>query len=1172
MSEKKGFVGKTVDIAYELWRILLAPKDEISFDEEFKARTFQTFLQRKGISNFLLYRSYIKHKNEEFGIYRMAGNKKGIIFEVFPSSFHSAAIEDSVFSLIETLSLYKGAVLFFSTFASRNIQDQLNEFKQLHQSNSNIDNPEILKEIINDHYNFLKEGTNKSIDNIYDLRVRKFVSTISILFPEGVEDKEILLLAQQIKGNLKSLHPINFPGMKLVRMLKEMINPDDTMESWNDTFDRHRYINKQVVKSSSSINTTKENSSNIKFGENWKYKVITTKQFPDKRTIVDSFEFYDIFFDRFRDNMQQPIPCPFYVSLVVDIGDTEKAKEKAINKSIDDREKTKKLNSSVVETNTDLKNRKEESIRNIELIEQFRQTPLDSMFQVTLMEEDEDKLEKYYKILQDRFSSKNWMVEEEKFLNVGLFVFLFSLPLQYHTKVKKHLDRFDLLFTSNNGAIAPLFGNYSNHDLVVCYLNGDGTLTGYDNFNGDNYNEAKTGASGGGKSFSQNYTHLMKLSAGHKIRVIDNGKSYIRLCQMLGGTFIDVGGDKSISLNFFTKAKTKTEISDNGVEKDILIDDGNGNLRKVLHEDEIEGIVPIIGLMIGLNLIKSGKEQSAEDATDEAFLANKIAQAVNEAFIRHQHDTKLEDVRKIIFEYHLEEKEFKNEKQASLLKSAFDGLYQFADKQGAHYIKYNTPNNINLEKDYVVLETLGLKGLILDVVVVSIAMIVANEFWKSGVHQKKSLDIDEAWKYKDNQIVVGILEENARTLRKYMASQSFITQGIEDFNSNKSMVALFGSSFHKILLSQDQKTIAKIEKGSFFPLSPLESRMYKSVANKAPHWGEMLYQSKNLMNVFLLKASPKMFWFIASADPNGNVKFNRIKEKFNLTDLETIKFLGEQTQNPELDEIEILKKAKSIQVETLTKDEEYSYWEKEIKEAIKHNKINAVAEPIIDIETKKIIAYEIFSNMEHSDGTISSFGKMIKWIDMFDLRAEVFEQSIIKAFTYFEQSDFALHINISSNDLYNVKILDKLEELILSFGMKNRVVIELKETDRNNNIEDLKNFIRRFKNIGVKIALDNVGNHYHKQSYLMILDIDYIKLEGSFIQEALQESLQETENKNALFSLELIMNIAKLGIKEQKVIATRIETEKDVEFLKSNNIAFCQGWLFSAENINITHL
>lgn len=1153
-------MSKLIDLGYEILKTLLIPKEELKTTQGLSEKNLRAFLEQKGIADFLLYRYYEEDADSDngMGIYHMAGGRKGIVLRVFPTSLSSKKIEDSVFTLVDNLR-DKGTVIQFSTFASRNIKHLLENYKRLHHCRVNVDNTNLLKELVDDTYDFFENGVKETMVKGLDFRIKDFVSTISVLFPEDTSDRHIKQVYNQMLGNLRDLSPVNFDGNSMVRLVKEMLNPDASMEAWDNYYDRHKVMNVQMANMGTTVKTGA--GDHFEVGDKWKYRSFTTKQFPNASTILTGYDLYNIFFDRFGDNIQIPLPCPFFASLTVVVGDVEKEKEQALAKARHDVKAVGKLNREIRQQHSELDPRAKEARSTIQLIEQENQTPFKAMFSVTLMDKNLDDLDKYSTTLKNRFAAKNWSIEEEKIGNINLFVFLYGLPLQHHPFVENYLKRFDVLFTSNNAAIAPLLGNIATSEMLVPFFDRNGQIIPYDNFNGDNYNESKTGATGAGKSFSQTYTHIMKLSAGMKIRVIDNGDSYKRFCNMVGGTYINVGTNHNISLNFYTKANTKKILlGEEETNEEYLIDIGNGNRVPTLHPEEINSIVPIIGLMVGVDLITTGKEQSAADATDETYLAGKIKEAVIETYLVHQKDSRLEHTRDIITKYAQKEKSDGRNEQAGMLHKTAVALFDFADKQGAHYDKFNTPNNLDLKKDYVVLETNGLEGIILDVVVVSMAFLVKSEFWKEGNKRKKALDIDEGWKFKDKPLVIKILEDNARTLRKSLSGQGFITQGVEDFSVNNSMQTLFSSSFHKFLLAQDKKEIKKVGGGKFFPLEPHEMRIFESVANKRPYWGEACYMSKKIgTNVFILKASPKTYWAAAGADPSGNQRFDDAKEKYKLTLMETIRYMAYKDEFPNANENDLVFKAKNYAEQSRYNDgARRKYWKEELSLAISEKRVEVRGEPVSMCEPNEISGYEIFSQIRHRDKTVSSYGVIAGWLEEFDILKEYNLHVYQKAFAFFEDNEEEVHINIITEELQDDDYVNELLRLVVSYRLEKRLVVELKDTVNNENINDLQEFISRLKSYGIRTAIDNVGIYYHKMSYLVLLDVDYINIDKTLI------------NVNKDEPVSLVLEMISAFVKNsstKKLCALKIETTEEYYRVKDLGFDHYQGWILKGQHI-----
>ncbi|WP_238552205.1 bifunctional diguanylate cyclase/phosphodiesterase [Herminiimonas sp. CN] len=96
--------------------------------------------------------------------------------------------------------------------------------------------------------------------------------------------------------------------------------------------------------------------------------------------------------------------------------------------------------------------------------------------------------------------------------------------------------------------------------------------------------------------------------------------------------------------------------------------------------------------------------------------------------------------------------------------------------------------------------------------------------------------------------------------------------------------------------------------------------------------------------------------------------------------------------------------------------------------------------------------------------------------------------------------------------------------------------------------------LRAFRAAGIQVALDDFGTGYSSMSYLKKFDIDYLKIDQSFVRNLMPGS-------DDLALCEAIIVMAhKLGM---KVIAEGIETEQQRDLLAAAGCDFGQGYLFS---------
>ena len=93
-----------------------------------------------------------------------------------------------------------------------------------------------------------------------------------------------------------------------------------------------------------------------------------------------------------------------------------------------------------------------------------------------------------------------------------------------------------------------------------------------------------------------------------------------------------------------------------------------------------------------------------------------------------------------------------------------------------------------------------------------------------------------------------------------------------------------------------------------------------------------------------------------------------------------------------------------------------------------------------------------------------------------------------------------------------------------------------------------------FRDAGIRVSLDDFGTGYSSLSYLKKFDIDYLKIDQSFVR-----NLENDANDMVLCEAIIVM-AHKLGL---KVIAEGVETERQRDLLAAYGCDYAQGWLYS---------
>ncbi len=229
----------------------------------------------------------------------------------------------------------------------------------------------------------------------------------------------------------------------------------------------------------------------------------------------------------------------------------------------------------------------------------------------------------------------------------------------------------------------------------------------------------------------------------------------------------------------------------------------------------------------------------------------------------------------------------------------------------------------------------------------------------------------------------------------------------------------------------------------------------------------------------------------------------------------------------------------------------------DLRVALANNQLELYYQPIVYLATGKIHKAEALLRWKHPERGMVSPIEFIPLAEESGLINEignwVFQQATQQAKFYQQyDADFQISINVSPAQFREEN--DWSSVITQEYFSGSNVVIEITEgllMEDNNMVAEL---LLNFRDAGIQVAIDDFGTGYSSLSYLNKFDIDYLKIDQSFIRNLTAES-----NELAL-SEAIIVMAHKLGL---KVIAEGVETEQQRDLLASAGCDYVQGYLFS---------
>jgi diguanylate cyclase (GGDEF)-like protein len=229
-----------------------------------------------------------------------------------------------------------------------------------------------------------------------------------------------------------------------------------------------------------------------------------------------------------------------------------------------------------------------------------------------------------------------------------------------------------------------------------------------------------------------------------------------------------------------------------------------------------------------------------------------------------------------------------------------------------------------------------------------------------------------------------------------------------------------------------------------------------------------------------------------------------------------------------------------------------------VREAVMDSRIVPYYQAIIDTKTGDVVKYECLARLIDSTSKILAptlFIPIAKKIKVYNI---VTQTIIDKSFDTFENSEFEFSINLSIEDIMSSNIFNFIIKKLKNSKAASRVTFEILESDAIEDFKKVERFISEVKRYGAKIAIDDFGSGYSNFAYLTHMSADYIKIDGSLIENM-------DVDKNASIVVETIVNFAKkLGI---KTVAEYVHSSVVMNKVKELGIDYAQGFYIDEPSV-----
>ncbi len=235
-------------------------------------------------------------------------------------------------------------------------------------------------------------------------------------------------------------------------------------------------------------------------------------------------------------------------------------------------------------------------------------------------------------------------------------------------------------------------------------------------------------------------------------------------------------------------------------------------------------------------------------------------------------------------------------------------------------------------------------------------------------------------------------------------------------------------------------------------------------------------------------------------------------------------------------------------------------WVSTLNQALQENSFELYAQEIKPLHEGQPASgrhFELLLRMINSDGDRILPGVFMQSAERYKLMPAI-DQWVVETSLHWiadnssAQSSALWGINLSGQSLGDEEFLEFVKKKLDETGVNGeQLCFEITETAAISNLVRARDFIEAMRKRGCKMALDDFGSGLSSFAYLKSLPVDYLKIDGQFVRDVLEDELD----------FALVRSINEIGrLMNMQTIAEYVETPEILERIRHLGITSVQGF------------
>jgi len=222
---------------------------------------------------------------------------------------------------------------------------------------------------------------------------------------------------------------------------------------------------------------------------------------------------------------------------------------------------------------------------------------------------------------------------------------------------------------------------------------------------------------------------------------------------------------------------------------------------------------------------------------------------------------------------------------------------------------------------------------------------------------------------------------------------------------------------------------------------------------------------------------------------------------------------------------------------------------------INSEKLTFVYQPIVDLDSWKILRYEALARVQHGEKVFAP-AQFVNFAADLGVVAELDAVVVRRAVDLLRRNpDMHLAVNLAGRSLNKATFLDSmLQTLKVDPSLLPRLSFEITEWADIKSFDDINKVLRGLRSLKCQVCMDDFEPSHAALQFLKKVEVDCVKIDGAVIRDA----FDQRHGKAFLKSISALCSEMDI-----RAIGELVEDESTVKMLRATGITIGQGYYFS---------